>query len=162
MRCREPALPTLQRGKARRSRAKVLPPDPVWLVTTLGPDVVLCTPNQPHPSWKGHSPAGARAGPLLPACALWWDSERGSWAPWARWLRGESLPWALAATLITLLDFLTPQARHWVGVWGLVKRSEPSVLPGPGVLPELGCPSQDHHGKSRSPENLSPEATWGL
>lgn len=36
-----------------------------------------------------------------------WDAERGSWAPQARWRGGGPLPWALAATLVTLLDFLT-------------------------------------------------------
>lgn len=78
----------------------------MWLVTLLGQDFVLHTPDYPHPSRRGHSPAGAQAGPPLPACALRWDSEHGSWTPWARWLRGESLPWALAATPVTLLNFL--------------------------------------------------------
>ena len=36
-----------------------------------------------------------------------WDAERGSWAPRARWRGGGPLPWALAATLVTLLDFRT-------------------------------------------------------
>lgn len=48
-----------------------------------------------------------RPGGRLPRVPWGWDAEHGSWAPRARWRGGGPLPWALAATLVTLLDFRT-------------------------------------------------------
>lgn len=101
----------------------------------------------------------AFGGLLLPARALRQDGEGGSWAPRARWLRGEPVPWALQPLwLPSWISSLARLRTGWASRAGDAGRAgtAPCCSQAQGAA-ELGGPDRGHHGESVSPETLYPE-----